>query len=79
LLYNVVGAFIWAFLLCWAGYFLGSVIPDIDRYLLPIVILIIAVSIAPSAIHLWRENGDELQAWARSRLGGTRRPTGSED
>jgi membrane-associated protein len=61
LVYNVVGAFIWAFCLTWAGYFLGSVIPDIDRYLLPIIVLIIVASIAPSAIHLWRERRTSLR------------------
>jgi membrane-associated protein len=70
LAYNIAGAFVWAFALCWAGYFLGSRIPDIDRYLLPIIAIIIVVSIAPSAIHVWRESGDEVLAWARMRFRG---------
>ena len=31
-----------------------------------IILLIIAVSIAPSAIHIWRENGDEIKAQVRA-------------
>jgi membrane-associated protein len=54
-IYTLIGALVWAVGVTWAGYFLGSLIPDVDRYLLPIIALIILVSIAPSAIHLWRE------------------------
>jgi membrane-associated protein len=63
--YNVIGGVLWAIGVTIAGYFLGKSIPSVDRYLLPIIVLIIAVSIAPSAIHLWRENGDEIKAGAR--------------
>jgi membrane-associated protein len=65
LAFNLIGAALWAIGLPVAGYFLGSVIPDVDRYLLPIVGLIILVSIAPTAIHLWRESGDEIVASVR--------------
>ena len=54
-IYTLLGALIWAVGVTWAGYFLGSAIPDVDRYLLPIVALIVIASIAPSVIHLWRE------------------------
>ncbi len=53
--YNLVGGFLWAVGVTLAGYFLGSIIPDVDRYLLPIVVLIIALSLLPTAIHLFRE------------------------
>lgn len=66
--YNVVGAVFWAIGVTVAGYFLGKTIPSVDKYLLPIIALIVAVSIAPSAIHIWRENGDEIKAWARAEL-----------
>ena len=55
-IYTLIGAVIWAIGVTWAGYFLGSTIPDVDKYLLPIVGLIIVASIAPSVIHLWREH-----------------------
>ena len=45
LAYNVVGAIIWTLLVTLLGYFLGSVIPDIDRYLLPILGVILVVSL----------------------------------
>jgi len=65
--FNVVGALLWAVGLPLAGYFLGSAIPSVDRYLLPIIGLIILLSIAPTAIHIWRESGDEIKAQTRQR------------
>ena len=63
--YNVAGAVLWAIGVTVAGYFLGKSIPSVDRYLLPIIAAIILVSVAPSVIHVWRENGDEIKAGAR--------------
>ena len=54
-LYTLIGAAVWAIGVTWAGFYLGNVIPDVDKYLLPIIALIIIASIAPSVIHLWRE------------------------
>ncbi len=52
LTFNVVGGAGWASLMLLAGYFLGRVIPNVDRYLLPIVGVIIVVSIIPALSHL---------------------------
>jgi len=54
-LFNVVGALFWAFGVTLSGYWLGSVIPGIDRYLLPIIAGIVLLSLAPSVLHVWRE------------------------
>ena len=37
------------------GYYLGRVIPDVDKYLLPIVLGIIVTSFVPSIIHISQE------------------------
>lgn len=66
--YNVFGAVLWAIGVTLAGYFLGSVIPDIDRYLIPIILLIIIISVLPTAIHVWRENRTEISAALRRQL-----------
>ena len=55
-LYNFVGALAWAVGLTLAGYFFGQVIPDADRYILPIVLLIILVSLAPPVWHVFKES-----------------------
>ena len=51
-MYNLIGGALWTISLPLLGYFLGQVIPDIDKYLLPIILLIIFLSVLPSAIHL---------------------------
>lgn len=53
--YNIVGGFIWSVGLTLAGYFLGSLIPDVDKYLIPIILGIIFISVAPTAYHLLKE------------------------
>ncbi len=45
--YNVIGGALWVLLLSTGGYFLGRVIPDPDKYLLPIIILITVFSLLP--------------------------------
>jgi membrane-associated protein len=52
---NLVGGALWAIGLTWAGYLLGNSIPNVDRYLLPIVFLIVLVSILPGVIHVWND------------------------
>lgn len=45
--YNIVGGFLWAVGVTVLGYVLGESIPDIDRYLLPAILVIVAVSFVP--------------------------------
>jgi membrane-associated protein len=54
LFYNVLGALIWAVGLSVAGFVLGDHIDNVDRYLLPIVALIVLVSLIPPALEYRR-------------------------
>lgn len=56
--YNVFGGLVWAVGLTLAGYFLGSAIPDVDRYLLPIIVGIIVLSVLPTLFHVLRHKED---------------------
>src|SRR3989344_4981452 len=51
-MFNLIGGVLWAIGVTMAGYYLGSVIPDVDKYLLPIIALIIAASLAPVIRHI---------------------------
>ncbi len=53
--YNLIGAALWAIGVTLAGYSLGNLIPDVDKYLLPIILLIIVVSILPAVIHILKD------------------------
>lgn len=48
--FNVIGGLLWASGMTLGGYFLGRAIPNVDRYMLPIIALIIFVSILPPII-----------------------------
>jgi membrane-associated protein len=52
--YNIIGGLIWSFGLVSFGMFFGKLIPNADRYLLLIVILLVAISIFPTVKHLRR-------------------------
>jgi membrane-associated protein len=70
LAYNVLGGALWGGGLTTAGYYLGSLIPpqDVDKYLLPIVALIIVASVMPPVLHVLRDpaqRANVLQALRR--------------
>ena len=52
--WQVVGGLVWTAGLVLAGYALGSSVPNVDRYLLPIVALVVIVSLIPLALEVWR-------------------------
>ena len=54
LLWQAVGGLIWSLGVTLAGYALGSRIPSIDKYLLPIIAVIVVISLIPLALELRR-------------------------
>jgi membrane-associated protein len=52
--FNVVGGVLWATLATMLGWGLGKRFPDIERYLTPAIIVIVAVSLVPMAIEILR-------------------------
>lgn len=55
--YNVFGGLLWTWGMLLLGYFLGKSIPDVDKYLIPIIIIIVLASFVPPAIEHYRERG----------------------
>lgn len=68
LMFNVIGGVLWAIGITLIGYILGNSIPDIDRYLLPIVGSIIIISVLPSVYHLLKTPQQRKQAFITSKL-----------
>ncbi|MFA6601447.1 MAG: VTT domain-containing protein [Candidatus Paceibacterota bacterium] len=54
-IYNVIGGFLWTWAMLWLGYGLGSLIPNPDRYVIPVVIVIIVISAAPGLREVWKQ------------------------
>ncbi|MEK9209098.1 MAG: DedA family protein [Patescibacteria group bacterium] len=59
--YNVVGGLLWGVGVTLTGYYIGSVIPGVDAYIIPIALLIIVVSVAPGLWHLLRDKNGRAQ------------------
>ncbi|WP_328435409.1 DedA family protein [Streptomyces sp. NBC_00425] len=57
-LWQVTGGLVWSLGLTLAGYTLGSSVPNVDRYLLPIVAVIVALSLIPVAGEVLRSHRD---------------------
>jgi membrane-associated protein len=66
--YNFFGGTIWVWSMTFLGYFLGSLIPDVDKYIIPIVLVIIILSILPPVIHVYKENKKEWNTKIRKIL-----------
>jgi len=68
--FNLLGGFVWAVGVTLAGYTLGSLFPPetLDRYFIVIVLVVIFLSVLPTAIHLWREERHTIFAWLKRRL-----------
>ena len=50
--YNLIGAVLWAIIVPLLGFYLGNSIPDVDKYLFPIVGVIIIISTLPVLHHV---------------------------
>lgn len=58
LFYNIIGGMLWAIGMPVLGYFLGHIIPNADRYIIPIVFSIIILSFLPPLLHFLKDPED---------------------
>ncbi len=62
LAFNIIGGLLWTWSMLLLGFLVGSVIPDPDRFILPIIILIIIISAIPTVREILKHrNGDKNQ------------------
>jgi len=73
LVWNVLGGLLWSVGVTLLGYWLGSAVPSIDRYLLPAVFVIIAVSLIPVLLEVLKARREHRTGRA---AGATRGPEG---
>ncbi|MEP6462887.1 MAG: VTT domain-containing protein [Frankiaceae bacterium] len=60
--WQVIGGLLWSLGLTLAGYALGSRIPNVDRYLLPVVALIVVLSLLPVLAEVRRARTAAIRA-----------------
>ena len=66
-IYNVVGALLWVLSMTLTGYFLGAVVPDIDKQIHKVVAVVIFLSLLPPGI-----------AWLKSKMQQKKLPATTE-
>ncbi len=59
--FNIIGGIGWATGMLLIGFFLGNVIPNVDKYLLPLIALIIFLSILPGIVEVYKGNKKRLR------------------
>jgi membrane-associated protein len=55
--YNVIGGVLWGGGIVALGYYLGTLVPGIDRYILLVIAVILLASVLPPVIHVLRDPG----------------------
>lgn len=63
--FNVVGGFLWVFSMVLGGYFLGSLIPDLDKHIEWVVIIVVALSLTPPLYEYIRSRREKAKAAAK--------------
>jgi membrane-associated protein len=76
-LFNVFGAVLWAVGVSLAGYYLGKHIKNVDRYLLPIVGVIVIVSLIPPFLEYRKHRRKQRNPAAVTAAANTTEPTRS--
>ncbi len=65
MLFNVVGAFLWGAGMTLLGYYLGSKIPGLDKYIEYVLLAIVAVSIGLSFFHIIKDPNIRAALWSK--------------
>jgi membrane-associated protein len=58
--FNIFGGLFWTLGMLLLGYFLGNVIPNVDKYLLPLIFLIVFLSILPGIVETFKHNRQKI-------------------
>ncbi len=52
LAFNIIGGLLWGLGITTLGYVLGNTVPNIDKYIIPVLAIIIFISILPPVLHV---------------------------
>lgn len=66
--YNIIGAGLWAIGLPILGFYLGTVIPSVDKYILPILGFVVITSLLPGFYHALRTKEQRSLTYATVRI-----------
>ncbi|MGH7241450.1 MAG: DedA family protein, partial [Candidatus Saccharimonadales bacterium] len=66
ILFDAIGDIAWTLCVTLLGYFLGSKIPGIEKYIEPVMILVVLAVLIPSIVHAFRD--EKIRASVRQRF-----------
>lgn len=58
--YNIFGGIFWTIGMLTIGYFLGNIIPNVDKYLIPIIAIIVILSLIPPFWEYYQHNKGKI-------------------
>jgi membrane-associated protein len=67
--FNLAGGLLWTVSMIGGGYIFGTALPadQVDKYLLPVIALIIVISVLPAVSHLYQGNREAIHRAIRER------------
>lgn len=68
LFYNIFGGILWIFSTSLGGYWLGTAIPNIEKYFLLIIAAVILVSASPGLYHFWKDYRKPIWAMVKKKF-----------
>jgi membrane-associated protein len=54
IIWQALGGLVWSLTITLAGYVLGASVPGVDAYLVPAIVVVVAISLTPIAVQTWR-------------------------
>ncbi len=66
--YNILGSGIWAVCVTLLGYYFGKQIPNIDRYILPLILLATFLTFSPTVYHIVKDPKARIKLKAKLKL-----------
>ena len=68
--YNLMGGLLWTSSITLLGYFLGGLIPDLERYITPVIGIIVIISIISPLIHVFKDKTQRtaILGWFKAKL-----------
>lgn len=67
MLYNLLGAALWVFTITLMGYFFGNAIPNIEQYIIPLILILMCLSFVPPLVRIWRDGQTRGKLMAKLR------------
>ena len=61
LAYNIIGGALWTLGLTYSGYYLGRAIPGIEKFLEPMILLVVFLSLLPAFYHFLKESENRMK------------------